>query len=343
VDVLEIDGRRGEGGGQVLRSALSLSVALGRPVRVTHVRGGRAKPGLLRQHLAALRAACAVSGGVERGGELGSSMVELHPGPIRAGTFQLGIGSAGSTTLVLQTVLPPLLLAGRPSSLVLEGGTHNPMAPPFEFLARTFAPALARTGAELELELVRPGFHPAGGGLLSVRVQPLAHAGPLALLERGAERRQHCEIALAHVPASIAEREWQALRHELGWRPEQRVDRALPASTGPGNVLSACLEFEHVTEVLTGFGERGVSAERVAGRLAREVRRYLAASAPVGEHLADQLMIPLALLAGGRYRTLTPTLHARTNAEVIDLFLPGAVRFEELGQDDWLVTVKGRA
>jgi RNA 3'-terminal phosphate cyclase (ATP) len=342
MEPLVIDGRAGEGGGQVLRTALSLSVALGRPVRVAHVRGGRAKPGLQRQHLAAVRAACAVSGGVARGAELGSSEVELHPGPVRGGTFELGVGSAGSTLLVLQTVLPPLLLADGPATLELEGGTHNPLAPPFEFLARAFVPLLARLGAAIELELLRPGFHPAGGGRVRARIAPVAEARPLELLERGSPRRQHCEVALAHLPSSIAEREWQALRRELGWRPEQHVVRELATSAGPGNALSVFLEYENVTEVLTAFGERGLPAERVAARLAREVRRYLDASAPVGEHLADQLMLPLALLAGGRYRTLEPSRHARTNAEVIERFLPGAVRLEERGPEDWIVTVAGR-
>ena len=342
MDVLTLDGRMGEGGGQVLRSALSLAAALGRPVRVTNVRGGRAKPGLLRQHLAAVRAACAISGGVAEGAELGSSEVELRPGEVRGGTFELGIGSAGSTTLVLQTVLPPLLLAGDPSTLALEGGTHNPMAPPFEFLAHTFGPQLARIGVEVELELLRPGFHPAGGGRVRAKVAPVAAPRALELLERGPARRQHCEISLAHLPAEIAEREWATLERRLGWRAEQRVDRDVASSAGPGNCLSVHLEFEQVTEVLTAFGERGVSAEAVAERVAREARRYLAAQAPVGEHLADQLMIPLALLAGGRYRTLTPSRHARTNAEVVDQFLPGAVRFEERGPDDWIVSVAGR-
>ena len=342
MDLLTLDGRMGEGGGQVLRSALSLSVALGRAVRVTHVRGGRRKPGLLRQHLAALRAACAISGGTVEGDELGSSEVVLRPGRIRGGALDLGIGSAGSTLLVLQTVLPPLLLADGPTTLALEGGTHNPLAPPFEFLARAFVPQLARMGAEIELELLRPGFHPAGGGRVRAKVNPIVRARPLELLERGAAARQHCEIGLAHLPAAIAEREWKTLQRRLGWNAEQRIDLDVSSSAGPGNSLSVQLEFEHVTEVLTGFGERGITAEAVAERVATHARRYLAARAPVGEHLADQLMIPLALLAGGRYRTLAPSLHAHTNAEVVNMFLPGAVRFEEHGADDWIVTVTGR-
>jgi len=343
MELLTIDGRMGEGGGQVLRSALSLSVALGRPVRVVNVRAGRAKPGLLRQHLTALRAAAAVSGGALEGGELGSTEVVLRPGPVRGGDFEFAIGSAGSTLLVLQTVLPPLLLAERPSTLVLDGGTHNPMAPPFEFLRDAFAPLLARTGATLVLELVRPGFHPAGGGRVRVGIVPATAPRPLELLERGPARPAHAEIGLTGLPADIAEREWRVLARELGWSPAQRVDRDVSRSVGPGNFVSVHLAFEHVTEVLTAFGERRVSAERVAQRVVEDARRYRDADAPVGEHLADQLMLPLALLAGGRYRALAPSLHARTNAEVVNLFLPGAVRLEEHGPEDWLVTVRGRS
>jgi RNA 3'-terminal phosphate cyclase (ATP) len=339
-DVLTIDGRTGEGGGQVLRTALCLSVALGRSVRVTRVRGGREKPGLLRQHLAALRAAAAISGGALEGDELGSSEILLRPGPVRAGTHEFAIGSAGSTLLVLQTVLPPLLLADGPSTLELEGGTHNPMAPPFEFLERCWLPQLAKVGADVRLELLRPGFHPAGGGRVRATVTPIGRSRSFELLERGAAGRRLCEIGLAHLPATIAEREWEALCKELRWTPEPRIDRD-SSSVGPGNYLSVHLEFEHVTEVVTAFGERGVSAESVGRRVAGQARRYLASEAPVGVHLADQLMLPLALLSGGRYRTLEPSQHARTNAEVVDLFLPGAVRLEREGPD-WIVTVEGK-
>lgn len=343
MELLTIDGRMGEGGGQVLRTALALSVALGRAVRVTNVRGGRSKPGLLRQHLAALRAAAAISGGRVQGDELGSAEVRLEPGPVRPGTFEFAIGSAGSTLLVLQTVLPALVLAGGPSTIVLEGGTHNPMAPPFEFLLHAFVPQLAKIGVELALELERPGFHPAGGGRVHVRVPGSARARALELHQRGAVRAQRCEIGLAHLPRAIAEREWETLRGVLGWSPTQRVDRDLPSSTGPGNVISVHLEFEHVTEVLTGFGERRVTAEQVAARVAHAARRYLEHDAPVGEHLADQLMLPLALLGGGSYRTPAPSRHTRTNAEVVNLFLPGAVRFAEHAPDDWIVSVSPRA
>jgi len=336
---LTIDGSLGEGGGQILRSALALSVALARPVRITKIRAGRERPGLLRQHLAAVRAAAAVSGGQCTGGELGSTEVTLQPGAVRAGEYAFAVGSAGSALLVLQTVLPPLLLCEEPSTVVVEGGTHNPLAPPFEFLERAFAPRLAELGAGLELELLRPGFHPAGGGRVRARITPTARPRALELLARGAARGHGAEIGVAHLPHSIAERERETLVREFGWRAEEIVERDVNTSVGPGNYLALTLAFEHVTEVVSGFGERRRSAESVAHHAAATARRYLAADAPVGEHLADQLLLPLALLAGGRFRTLTPTPHTGTNAELVNRFLPGAVRLERHAEDDWLVTV----
>ncbi|MEM6671760.1 MAG: RNA 3'-terminal phosphate cyclase [Planctomycetota bacterium] len=336
---IEIDGAEGEGGGQILRTSLSLSVATGTPVRISNVRGGRKNPGLLRQHLAAVRAVRAISDGHVEGAELGSSEVVLHPGDVRAGTYRFGIGSAGSTTLVLQTVLPALAVADGPSVLTLEGGTHNPFAPTFDFLAHSLAPLLARTGVSLDLDLVRPGFHPAGGGELHVVVTPAGTARPLELLDRGAEGRHVCSIGTAHLDASVAEREWSAFARRLAWKRERLEVVDMSSSVGPGNVISARLAFEHVTEVLTEFGAKGTPGQRLANRLAGRVKRYLTADEPVGEHLADQLMLPLALLAGGRYRTGDLSSHARTNAAVIDRFLPGAVSIDDSGPKGTVVAV----
>ena len=340
-EALTIDGSQGEGGGQILRSALALSVALARPVRITKIRAGRERPGLLRQHLAAVRAAAAVSGGECTGAELGSVEVTLQPGAVRAGEYAFAVGSAGSALLVLQTVLPPLLLCDGPSTVVVEGGTHNPLAPPFEFLERAFAPRLAELGAGLELELLRPGFHPAGGGRVRARILP-GRPRAFELLERGTPLAHGAEIGVAHLPRSILERERETLVRELGWPADAIVERDVNTSLGPGNYLALTLAFEHVTEVVTGFGERRRSAEAVAHQAAAAARGYLAADAPVGEHLADQLLVPLALLAGGRFRTLAPTPHTRTNAELVNRFLPGAVHLERRAEQDWLATVAGR-
>ncbi|MCP3920783.1 MAG: RNA 3'-terminal phosphate cyclase [bacterium] len=339
---IRIDGRRGEGGGQILRSSLALAAATGTPFEITNIRGGRKRPGLLRQHLTAVRAAAAVCGARIEGDEIGSSGVKFEPGEVRAGEYEFSVGTAGSAMLVLQTVLPPLLRAAGPSELRLGGGTHNPSAPAFEFLARTFAPMVGRMGGELALELVRPGFYPAGGGEVNVRIVPAVDPRPLVLEERGPEGRHVVEIGAAHLPAGIADREWKAVQRVLHWSPDARVDVDFSESRGPGNVLTIVLAHEHVTEVVTGFGAKGVPAERVARRAAGVAKRYLAARAPVGMHLADQLLVPMALLAGGHFDALPPSLHTTTNVDVVRMFLGDVVESEDLGRGDVRFSVRGR-
>jgi len=329
METLVIDGRLGEGGGQVLRTSLALSVALGRPVRIEHVRGRRKKPGLMRQHLACVQAAAQVCGGGAAGASLGSSEVELHPGgPARAGAYRFAVGSAGSALLVLQTVLPPLLLADGPSEVTLEGGTHNPLAPTADFIAQSFAPQVQRTGGGLALTVERVGFAPAGGGRLVARITPAKAPAPLELLERGAPGRARVEVLLAQLPHEVAQREWRVLQERFHWQGAQCNVREVTDSAGPGNVLQVTLPSASVTTVCTAFGERGLRAERVADLVARDVARHLASDAPVCEHLADQLMLPLALLAGGCYRAVKLSRHTTTNAEVVNTFLPGAVALD---------------
>ena len=172
--MIELDGSQGEGGGQILRTSLALSMATGQPVAIEKIRAGRAKPGLMRQHLACVKAAAQISGAQVEGAELGSQSLRFVPGPVRAGEYRFAIASAGSCMLVLQTVLPPLLLADAPSHLHLSGGTHNPMAPPFHFLERAFAPLVRRLGADLQLVLRRCGFYPAAGTMAASTSPPPA-------------------------------------------------------------------------------------------------------------------------------------------------------------------------
>jgi len=183
--VIVIDGAQGEGGGQVLRTALALSLRTGQPFRIENIRAKRAKPGLLRQHLTSVQAACAISGADAEGAALGSMALTFTPGRVRGGDYAFSIGTAGSTTLVLQTVLLPLLLCGEASTVTIEGGTHNPAAPPFEFLKLAFLPLLRRMGGHVELELLRPGFFPRGGGCIRATIEPTSHLGRLDLEERG--------------------------------------------------------------------------------------------------------------------------------------------------------------
>jgi RNA 3'-terminal phosphate cyclase (ATP) len=340
--VITIDGSMGEGGGQVLRSSLALSLLTGTPLRIDKIRAGRARPGLMRQHLVAVQAAGTISNAEVSGAELGSTALVFRPGRVRGDEYRFAIGGAGSTTLVFQTILLPLLLgASAPSAILFEGGTHNPMAPPFDFLERCFLPLLARMGARVDIALERHGFYPAGGGRWSAVVQPLSELARLDLLERGEIRMQSAESLCAGLPGSIGVRQVDALSAALGWERARCRPRMIAGTRGPGNALIASIESEHVTEQITGFGERGVSSESIAARVGEEVRRYLAAGVPVGEHLADQLLLPLALGNGGSFRTLEPSLHARTQLELLKLFIAAEARATEESSGVWRIEVQG--
>jgi RNA 3'-terminal phosphate cyclase (ATP) len=337
--MLTIDGSSGEGGGQILRTSLALSLVTGTPVRVTRVRAGRERPGLMRQHLTAVRAAAEVGQAELQGAELGSREISFRPRSAAPGEYRFAVGTAGSATLVLQTVLPALICAAGPSRLVLEGGTHNPGAPPFDFLARAFLPLLCRMGPAVTPAIERRGFYPAGGGRFSIDIAPAPALGRLDLPERGEVRRTGLVATVVNLPASVAMREIDAAAGVLGWdrscfRPE--IEKR---GQGPGNVVIVDVESEHLTEVFTGFGEKGVRAEVVGERVAREAAAYLEAGVPVGEHLADQLILPMALARGGSFRTIAPSSHTRTHAALIEQILGVRVRMEQVSDTAWHVEV----
>jgi RNA 3'-terminal phosphate cyclase (ATP) len=332
--MLIIDGSYGEGGGQILRTSLALSLVTRTPFRIERLRAGRAKPGLMRQHLTAVQAAVEIGAAKVHGAEVGSQVLELHPRDTRPGDYRFSVGTAGSATLVLQTVLPALLLARAPSALVLEGGTHNPLAPTFDFLERVFLPLLRRMGVDVTARLDRPGFYPAGGGRFSVSIEPAATLTPLHLLERGELRARRATAMFAALPFDIARRELDTVRAQLGW--DAAWCRPLEVeSAGPGNVVQIELESAHVTELFSGFGERGRPAEAVAEGVAGEAAEYLEADVPVGRHLADQLLLPLALAKSGSFRSLSPTPHTRTQIEIIRRFLGTSFRCEEIAPGRW--------
>jgi RNA 3'-terminal phosphate cyclase (ATP) len=336
--MLTIDGRTGEGGGQVLRTALALSLATGTPFRMRDIRAGRPKPGLRAQHLAAVRAAAQVGAARVTGAEPGSHEIVFRPHGVRPGEHRVEVGTAGSAVLVLQTILLPLCVAGAPSDLVLVGATHNPLAPPYEFLAGAYLPVLRRMGVHVEAELDRPCFFPAGGGRLRVKVGPAATLGTVRLVERGDVLARRARICVANLPQSIADREAAVVLRRTGWPASELAIDLVPESPGPGNAVVLEVTCEDVTEVFSAFGGRRVRAETVADRAVDGMRRWLDAGVPVGPHLADQILLPLALAGGGSFRTLPLSAHATTNADVIRLFLPvridvapsgpGAVRVE---------------
>lgn len=339
--MITIDGSEGEGGGQILRSSLALSALTGTPVRIERIRARRPKPGLQRQHLVAVQAAARVCGGHVDGAELNSRELTFTPQAPIAGSYEFDIGTAGSTTLVLQTILPILLHAEGPSTVVIRGGTHNGMSPPVEFLHDSFLPVLHRIGINAEVDLVRHGFYPAGGGAIRATIQPWGARAPLELLERGKAIDRHANVLLANLPAHVASREAMAFKHALHWSHAE-VDEQEVEANGPGNAMLVRLRFAHITARFSTVGELRKSAEQVAADCAKQVRRYLDSEAPVCEHLADQLLLPLALGAGGRFRTCQPSAHALTNASVIARFLGEVVTFSEDTGGTWLVEVKGR-
>jgi RNA 3'-terminal phosphate cyclase (ATP) len=323
-DSLYIDGSRGEGGGQVLRSSLALALVTERPVTVDRIRAGREKPGLMRQHLTAVNAAAEICGGRTTGAALGSRAITFEPQPVRPGEYRFDVGGAGSATLVLQTVLPALLIADGPTTLILEGGTHNPWAPPFDFLEKAFLPLVNRMGPHVEVELERHGFYPAGGGRFRVHIQPAPALRGFDLCERGEIVECRARVLLANLPEHIARREIGTIIDKTGWRAKWCTTVAVE-SAGPGNAVILEVASEHVTEVFTAFGQQGIKAERVAADAARQSNEYIDSGVPVGHYLADQLMLPLGISAwqdsGGSYRTLPLSLHATTHIDLLREFL----------------------
>jgi RNA 3'-terminal phosphate cyclase (ATP) len=334
-----IDGSEGEGGGQVVRNACALSLVTGIPVHITNVRGKRAKPGLMRQHVTALQAACTIGNGECDGLSVGSSEILFRPGKVVPGDYRFAVGTAGSTGLVLQTVLMPLVLADAPSRLVLEGGTHNMLAPPFDFIARAFLPIVNRMGPTVEARLVRHGFYPSSGGRIEIEITP-APLRPVDCVERGALIERSACAMFAGLPFEIADREIKVVRKELDWSERECFVRELPADCGPGNILLLTAAFEHVTEIFTGFGQLGVTAERVAKTAVGRMRGYLAAEAFAGPYLADQLLLPFALAGGGSFTTVKPSQHSLTASDIIERFLGRRCAFEVQSGGSHLMTVK---
>ncbi len=331
--MIRIDGSFGEGGGQILRTSLGLSLATGKPFRIENIRAGRERPGLLRQHLTAVLAAAEVGGAEVEGATLGSTAVTFSPGKVRAGDYRFAVGTAGSGTLVFQTILPALLTADAPSHITIEGGTHNSAAPPFDFLERSFLPLIERMGPKIRLQFERYGFYPAGGGRFCAEIEPALSLAPLHIGERGEIVSRRIIAVVANLPGHIALREIETASSMLNWNRDcGKVDQTRN-SPGPGNVVMVEIGSTEVTEIFSAFGQIGVSAEKVASIAAKDAREYLVSRAAAGEHLTDQLLLPLALAGAGSFTAEKINMHARTNMAVITEFLP--VRFEVQPEADF--------
>ncbi len=340
--MIHIDGSFGEGGGQVLRTSLAMSLVTGKPFLIKNIRAGRRKPGLMRQHLTAANAASEIGKAEIKGNSIGSGELFFSPVTVDAGDYLFSVGTAGSCTLVLQTILPSLLLAKNSSRVVLEGGTHNPYAPPFDFLVKAFLPLINKMGPEVTSVLERPGFYPAGGGRFTVNVKPTRSLNKIDLSARGRVINQRAIAKTAKLPISIANRELKILKDKLNMAREDLIAEDVTGSMGPGNILTVEIESENITEMFTGFGERGVTAEKVANKTVTLVQKYLNSKVPVAGYLADQLLIPMALAGGGKFRTLTPSRHTLTNIEVLKQFLDIDVSIDQYDENACEIKINGQ-
>ncbi len=327
--MIEIDGSLGEGGGQILRSALALSLITGKPFHLFKIRAKRRpKPGLRPQHLMCVRAAAKIGGANLRGASVASSDLTFEPGTVQAGPYSFAIGTAGSTSLVLHTVYLPLALAAGPSEVVIEGGTHNEKAPCFHFLNETWRAYLNRLGLNLSLEMTRPGFYPRGGGRIVARIEPCQAIRPLQLTGPAKVTVARVRSVVAGLPESVAKR--QARRalvrlRDAGFEPEV-VEEEWPG--GPGSVLAITLDGP-VPTLFCGLGAKGKPAESVADEAIDEALAYVTSERPVDPHSADQLLLPLALAEGhSEYHVSEVTQHLTTNAAIVQLFLDRRIEID---------------
>jgi RNA 3'-terminal phosphate cyclase (ATP) len=318
-----IDGNTGEGGGQILRTSLTLSCITGKSLHIENIRAARRNPGLAKQHLSCVRAACQICDGRAQGATKGSQVLDFIPGSVRSGDYHFDIGSAGSASLVIQTILPALFLAGKSSTVTVTGGTHNPMAPPFDFLNEAFLPAIATAGFQGSCKLIKYGFFPAGGGKITFNIQPWQkNKGKIIDLCRKSSQLQiHGRIYTAKLPEHIAQRQRELLLQSgLNIRNTEHIE--VKDSDGPGNCAMIRLCNGKRTTVFTAFGMRGKPSEEVISEVVGLAKDFLASEAAVDRFLVDQLLIYMALAEAGSFTTNELSSHLQTNMEVIKKFLP---------------------
>jgi len=321
VEPIKIDGSFGEGGGQILRTSLSLSMITQTPIHIVNIRSGRKKPGLMRQHLTCVKAATRISNASAEGAGLGSQELVFEPQEIQSGHYSFNTEGAGSTSLVFQTVFPALMLQDRPSEVEFRGGTHNPMAPPFDYLEDCFLPLVSKLGFHADLQMVSPGFYPAGGGYFRASIQSRTELeSPFDFEPDDSVGVLGARIYHANLPDHIAQREARQIQNLLKCNEVEIRECSGP---GPGNVVVIVVKTRIGKEIFFGFARRGLKAEELVRKVVNETRDFLNCKVSVGEHLADQLLLPLALCGqNGGFETVSPSMHTLTNIEVIQKFLP---------------------
>ncbi len=323
--VIEIDGSYGEGGGQILRTALAFSTILKQPIRITRIRAGRKHPGLQPQHLKSIEALTTLSNSYAEGNQIGSKTITFFPGEIVPGRYEFDIGTAGSVTLLLQAILLPLSLSQGESRLILKGGTHVEWSPPFHYLTEILLPTLARMGVQVEVELQRWGWYPRGGGQIDLKIEPARRLTPILFNQRGAIKRIYGLSAISNLPKHVAERQReQALRRierECHFEAEIEVLPDIP-SKDQGSFLFIVVESEGGKAGFSSLGRRGKRAESVGDEVVDALKDYIVSDACLDAHLPDQL-VPFLAIAHGQssFTTTRVTEHLLTNLWVIQHFL----------------------
>jgi RNA 3'-phosphate cyclase len=335
--LIEIDGSYGEGGGQILRTALAFSAILKIPILIKNIRVGRKNPGLAHQHLTAVNAAAKISGAEVEGNTLSSQTLRFIPKEIRPGEHQFDVGTAGSVTLLLQALLLPLCLARSNSKLTVIGGTHVEWSPPFHYLSEVFLPTLKWMGVSVEATIEKWGFYPKGGGKIQVKIDPAREFKPISLINPGSLKKIRGISAISNLPRHVADRQKdQALKRiaeELKRDIEIEVVYDVP-SKGQGSFLFLVAEYERTMAGFSSLGAKGKPAEKVADEAVDSLKDYIKSNCCVDSHLADQL-VPFMTLAKGNSSFTTPqmTEHLFTNLWVIGHFIETKVRTRgELGR-----------
>ena len=334
--MIEVDGSTGEGGGQLLRTAVALSALSGVPVRIRKIRAGRPNPGLAPQHVAAVQAVAALSNAEVDGLEPGSAEVTFRPGTLAGGRHRFDVGTAGSVTLVLQACLPVAFRTSEGARITVSGGTDVQWSPPFDYLDRVFLPLLARRGGTAELRLVRRGYYPRGGGLVEVTVQPAARWSPWNGSDPGPVVRIRGIAHASHLPADIPARMKHAALRSLQAHPDVKIEDRIYAgeeAVGPGGALVVWAETERTTLGAAVLAERGKSSERIGEEAALALAAEVASGSTLDYHAADQLLVYLASAEGpSSFLVREPSGHLRTIAWLVPRFLPVQVEFQGVGE-----------
>ncbi len=350
-DMVRIDGSFGEGGGQILRTSLALSCALGKPMVVTNIRTARRKPGLQPQHLTAVLAAASIAGAEVQGAELSSTTLQFSPNRTGGGTYHFDVaekkGSAGSVSLVLQTILLPLCFAEQASLVTVNGGTHVPWSPSFHYLSSIIAPLLFRLGLRAEYAIASWGWYPIGNGKVSARITPTRSLLPLTMTERGRLARVFGISAISNLPGHIAERQRNRAIAILG---KQGIDASIETvsapSPGKGSFLFLAAEFENLSAGFDSLGAIGKRAEEVADEACNGLLSYLRVQGALDPHAADQVVPWLAFCQGpSEFTTSRITRHLLTNLWVVRQFMDIDVQVKGSEGEVGRVTIRppGRA